>query len=143
MSHAAESARLADELLPSLGFSTEQLALIREAIADHRFSSGRIPSSMEGKLLQDADRLDALGAIGIARTFAESATRALYDIDSPFPTARTADDNRYAIDHFFCKLLTLPETMHTPEARAIGRHRVEYMRGFLRELADELGSEAQ
>jgi len=138
MSHAKLSAELAEPLLPGLGFSAEDQRLILDAIADHRFSEGRVPASVEGRILQDADRLDALGAIGIARTFAESHARELYNTDDPFTDRRTPDDARYAIDHFFTKLLRLPETLHTREAQYIAQRRVQYMRGFLNEFAAEL-----
>ncbi|MHB9129464.1 MAG: HD domain-containing protein [Armatimonadota bacterium] len=138
ISHAIISAELAEQLLPPLGFSPEKVRLICDAIADHRFSTGRVPTSLEGKLLQDADRLDALGAIGIARTFAEGHDRELYHPDDPFAESRTPDDDRYTLDHFYTKLLTLSRTMHTPEARAWAAAREEYMRGFLQEFADEL-----
>lgn len=141
LSHAKLSARIAKPLLIAEGFAPARVQLIVTAIADHRFSSGRIPVSLEGKLLQDADRLDALGAIGIARTFAEGMTRTLYHPDDPFVTRRTPDDDRYTLDHFFAKLLQLPQTLHTPEARALADLRVQYMHGFLRQLAQELAVE--
>jgi len=142
VSHAILSAQLAEERLPALGFSPEETQIICTAIADHRYSSGRTPSSMEGKLLQDADRLDALGAIGIARTFTNGSDRDLYHANDPFARQRPPNDNRYNLDHFFIKLLRLPETMHTPEARAQGELRVQFMRDFLNHFAAEVGVEA-
>jgi uncharacterized protein len=138
-SHAVLSAEMAAEVLPALGFDTARTALICAAIADHRFSTGRVPASLEGCLLQDADRLDALGAIGIARTFAEGYDRELYHRDDPFAAARTPDDDHNTLDHFFVKLLRLPGTLHTPEARAEAARRLETMLAFLRALANELG----
>lgn len=137
--HAEASARIAAERLPALGFSPERAALAVGAIADHRFSAGRIPASQEGKILQDADRLDALGAIGIARAFSFEASRELYDPTDPFAERRAPDDGRYTLDHFYAKLLRLPETLHTPEARKMAQRRVGFMRIFLYELADEIG----
>lgn len=137
--HAEASARIAAERLPALGFSPERAGLAVGAIADHRFSAGRIPASQEGKILQDADRLDALGAIGIARAFTFEGSRGLYDPDDPFAEQRAPDDSRYTVDHFYAKLLRLPETLHTPEARQMAQRRTEFMRIFLRELADEIG----
>ena len=142
-SHADASARLAKKILPELDFTREQMTRICTAIADHRYSSGRLPSSLEGRLLQDADRLDALGAVGIARTFSEGGDRALYHPEMPFPLTggRALDDTRYTLDHFFIKLLTLAETLHTPEARQLAERRSEALRGFLREFADEIGAQ--
>ncbi len=138
-SHAALSAEMAAEVLPGLGFDDGRTALIRAAIADHRFAEGRVPASLEGRLLQDADRLDALGAIGIARTFAEGFDREFYAPDDPFATARTPDDKRYTLDHFFVKLLRLPATLHTPEARREAAERLATMTAFLQAFAAELG----
>jgi len=137
--HAEVSARIATERLPALGFSPERAALAVSAIADHRFSAGRIPASQEGKILQDADRLDALGAIGIARAFSFEGSREFYDLADPFAEGRTPDDSRYTVDHFYAKLLRLPETLHTPEARQMAQRRAEFMRIYLHELATEIG----
>ncbi len=141
-SHADASARLAQKILTELAFSAQQITHICAAIVDHRFSLGRVPRNWEGRLLQDADRLDALGAIGIARTFAEGGQRALYHTEMPFLTSdeRELDDSHYTIDHFFTKLLSLPATMHTPEARNSAERRIATMRDFLREFADEIGT---
>ncbi|MHB0939310.1 MAG: HD domain-containing protein [Armatimonadota bacterium] len=137
--HAEASARIAAERLPALGFSPERTGLIVRAIADHRFSAGRIPASPEGKILQDADRLDALGAIGIARALSFEVSRELYDPADPFAERRAPDDARYTVDHFYAKLLRLPETLHTPEARKMAQRRAGFMRIYLHELADEIG----
>ena len=141
-SHADASARLARRLLVDLAFTLAQIQRICDAIADHRYSSGRVPKSWEGRLLQDADRLDALGAVGIARTFAEGGDRALYHPRIPFPTAgeRALDDTRYTLDHFFTKLLTLSETLHTPEARQTAERRTEAMRHFLQEFTADIAT---
>lgn len=138
ISHAVISAREAEKLLPALGFSPERAQVILEAIADHRFSSGRVPASLEGRLLQDADRIDALGAIGIARTFAYAHERELYHPTDPFAETRTLDDGQFVLDHFYVKLLKLTETLHTTEARALATERTEFMQEFLRQIRCEL-----
>lgn len=141
ISHAIISARLAEGILPAMGFSLAQTSLALEAIADHRFSTGRLPASLEGKILQDADRLDALGAIGIARTFAEGYQRELYHPADPFAQQRVPDDLHYTLDHFYIKLLKLPATLHTPEAKALAAQRLQFMHDFLHELAHELSAD--
>lgn len=138
-SHADRSAQLAVDILPALGFSRQQTQLVCTTIAEHRYTSGVIPASMEGKLLQDADRLDALGAIGIARTFCEGRDRALYHPTAPFPDGRILDDDRFTLDHFFTKLLTLHKTLHTGQAQLLALRRREFLLSFLCEMADELG----
>jgi len=137
--HAEASARIASERLPALGFSPERVRLAAEVIADHRFSAGRIPATQEGKILQDADRLDALGAIGIVRAFTFDIGREFYNADDPFAEWRAPDDSRYTLDHFYAKLLRLPETLHTPEARKMAQRRAGFMRIFLYQLSDEIG----
>lgn len=140
-SHALISAELAAQWLPEFGWSTERIARTLAAIADHRFSAGTVPSSLEGQLLQDADRLDALGAIGIARTFAHGTDRQLYAAHDPFAERRAPEDARYTLDHFYAKLLKLPETLHTAEARVLADERVGFMQCFLREFRAELGED--
>ena len=138
VSHAVLSAQIAAQVLPMEGLTPAQTRLATEAIAAHRFSEGRVPESLVGKLLQDADRLDALGAIGIARTFSDNSLRVLYHPTDPFACYRAPDDRAYTVDHFYVKLLRIPQTLHTPEARAIARERVAFMEAFLRQLAGEL-----
>ena len=92
------------------------------------------PETLEGKIAQDADRLDALGAIGIARTFAYGGSRNR-------PMYLPKDDENYktsSIAHFYDKLLKLSDLMNTNEAKQIAIQRTEYMREYLKELYDEL-----
>jgi uncharacterized protein len=91
--------------------------------------------------LQDADRLDAIGAIGIARCFATGTTMraAFYDVSDPFCTAREPDDKRFSVDHFFRKLLRISDTLHTPTARRLAEQRTHFMRAFLDQLGAEIG----
>lgn len=138
ISHAVLSAQMAETILPALHFTAAQVRLACDAIADHRFSAKRLPASLEGQILQDADRLDALGAIGIARTFAEGGGgRALYCHADPLGTTRPFDDDTFTFDHFFTKLLKLPETLHTEEARGLASQRLRFMEGFIGELVNE------
>ena len=95
------------------------------------------PETAEARVVQDADRLDALGAVGIARCLMLGATmgRPLYDPDEPFPLRRPPDDAVSSLDHFFTKLLRLAGTMTTAAGRAEAERRTETLRGYLRELA--------
>ncbi|MFA5036456.1 MAG: HD domain-containing protein [Candidatus Izemoplasmatales bacterium] len=106
---------------------------ILEIIANLSFSSylkGHSESTIEGKIVQDADRLDALGAIGIARTFAfgGSRHRPLYDNS-------ITDDSSLA--HFYQKLLKLPDLMNTMTAKRIATKRVKFMKRYLRVFYQE------
>jgi uncharacterized protein len=124
------------------GFPEPLLAPVAHAIAAHSFSAGIEPETIEAEVVQDADRLDALGAIGIARCYATAGAMggALVHPDDPVPSVpptRTLDDRRYATDHFFAKLLRLPTTMRTAAGRAEAERRAAVMRRFLSELARE------
>lgn len=138
VSHAIVSSNMAKLFLPSLSFTPEQTALCCQAIATHSYSAGTSPESDEGKILQDADRLDALGAIGIARTFANNDKRALYQREEPIPINRKPDDFHYAIDHFYAKLLHLSENMHGALARNLAEKRLKFIKLFLAEISQEI-----
>ncbi len=136
------SAGLARRLLPEVGFAADAVEEIAGAIRDHSYSRGAVPATPLGRALQDADRLDALGAIGVFRTLACGVRMgaALYDPDDPWAERRELDDRRFTVDHFFTKLLRLPETMNTERGREEARARVEPMRRFLQQLGQEIGS---
>jgi uncharacterized protein len=106
----------------------------------HSFSRGLVPDTLEGKVLQDADRLDAIGAIGIARLFATSAAmrRPFYAEEDPFARAREPDDKQFGVDHFFRKLLRIRDGLHTETARAIAAERHDFMHAYLEQLAREI-----
>ncbi len=104
-------------------------------IENMSYRTGRVPESYEGKVVQDADRLDSLGAIGIARTFAFGGkhNRNIYkpgsDIDS--------------ISHFYDKLLRLESLMNTDEGKKEAKRRTQFMKDFLREFYNEVGDTSQ
>jgi uncharacterized protein len=134
---------LARPLLADTCLSAAQVETALSAIGDHRYRDGKVPEAIEGKLLQDADRLDALGAIGIARCFAKSSLtgRRLYSPDDPFcTTGREPEDDRYTIDHFYSKLLKLRDTFHTASARELAERRHAFLTAFLEEMRLELGA---
>ena len=97
--------------------------------------------SPQPKVVQDADRLDALGAIGIARCFITGVHLGLplYHSQEPFPLTRLADDRLYSLDHFYVKLLRLVEGMQTAGGRAEAQRRTEFMERYLAELRREIG----
>lgn len=133
------SAEAAAPILTDLGFTPEELAAAQHAIAAHSFSANIPPETPEARILRDADRLDALGATGIARTFTVGGTlgRALYDPSDPFAADRELNDQLYTIDHWHLKLLQLPKDMLTAKGRKIADKRARLMLAFLEQLAKE------
>jgi uncharacterized protein len=139
------SAQAATEWLRAEGYPEELLPEIAHAIEAHSFSAKIEPRSLEARIVQDADRLDGLGAIGIARCFLVGGLlrRKIYEPTDPFGTARPLDDLEYTIDHFFVKLFKTVETLQTPAGLSEGRLRAAHMREFLGQLAREVGVENQ
>ncbi|MDY0419646.1 phosphohydrolase [Enterobacter sp. 170198] len=121
-------------------FPSECYAAVEHAVEAHSFSAGIVPQSMEAKIVQDADRLEALGAIGLARVFAVSGALGvpLFDADDPFADARPLDDRAFALDHFQTKLLRLPDTMQTEMGRELARHNADFLIQFMAKLSAEL-----
>lgn len=137
---SAKSARLAEKILARHGFTKKEILTISNAIRDHSYSRNKTPTTLVGKILQDADRLDALGAIGIARTFSVggSEKRPIYHETDPFCQKRAPDDKSLTVDHFYQKLLRLEKKMHTKYAKKEARNRTRLMRKFLDSLKREL-----
>jgi len=135
-----DSAKKSKIILKKHGFSKEEIIIISNAIAEHSFAQNKVPQTLEGKILQDADRLDALGAIGIARVFATSGSlnRPFYNIDDPFCIKRNPDDNLWAVDHFFNKLLKLESMMNTKSGKIEAKKRTKVLKEFLKQLKDEV-----
>ena len=141
-----ESSRLASEksreILAAHAWSSSEIDLISNAILTHSFSAGLTPQSLLGEALQDADRLEAIGAIGLYRVIATGVSMGaeLFHPTDPWAEHRALDDKKYSIDHFFTKLLKLPETFRTQAAREEANGRADFLRGFLGQLRIELGN---
>jgi len=129
--HAMASARLAKELLRGTEFSGI-IDDVSRIIEEHSYGSGRRPTSIESMILQDADRIDALGAIGIARVFAYGGHmgRSLYDLEKP--------RNYGCLGHFFSKIMRLPEAMNTEMGRKIAEERLRVVRLFVERMLREI-----
>ncbi|MEM7317826.1 MAG: HD domain-containing protein [Pseudomonadota bacterium] len=135
------SGEAAVPFLQDLGYLEDEIVQVCHAIEAHSFSAGIEPESTEACILRDADRLDALGAIGIARNFSVSGSlnRALYDPGDPFGERRPLDDTKYSLDHWRAKLLALPEDMLTDAGRAVAENRLALMLHFLEDFARDIG----
>ncbi len=138
------SARVAADWLGSQGWADARIAIVTHAIEAHSFSAAITPRTAEARVLQDADRLEALGAIGIARMFAVSGAlgRALFHPDDPLGLHRPLDDRAYALDHLEVKLFRIAQTMQTPTGRAMAEERAEWMSSFRSRLLREIGGTA-
>lgn len=134
------AAAQATEFLERAGYPAQRLPEIRHAIEAHSYSAGIPPATIEARIVQDADRLDALGAIGIARCIAVGAAlgRPLYEPDDPFCDQRAPDDSGASIDHFYTKLLKLSGTMKTEAGRREADRRTEFLRAFIGQLRSEI-----
>jgi len=137
---STKSAVKAKKILQKLNYSIDEIKIISDAIESHSFSKNKKPTTIEGKILQDADRLDALGAIGIARTFAVAGAenRSFYNTNDPFCSSRKADDKLWAVDHFFKKLLLLEAKMNTKSAKIEAKHRTKIIKKFLNDFKQEI-----
>ena len=137
---STKSAIKAKKILLKLNYSSYEIKIITDAIESHSFSKNKKPTTIEGKILQDADRLDALGAIGIARTFAVAGAenRSFYNTNDPFCSSRKADDQVWAVDHFFKKLLLLEAKMNTKSAKIEAKRRTKIIKIFLNDLKQEI-----
>jgi len=138
---SAMAAEKSKKILKKVGFPKEKIAITLDAILCHSFSAGLTPTTHEGKIFQDADRLDGLGAIGIARTFATGGrfNSTLYSEYDPFlRDDRTPNDKKIILDHFFVKLFKLPAKMWTKTGKALAHDRIISMHNFLRILEKEI-----
>lgn len=134
------AARKAGLFLEKKFFPAEKIPAVMHAIEAHSYSAGIPAETAEAAIVQDADRLDALGAIGVARCFlvGGSLNRSLYNPSDPFCTDREPDDSVWTIDHFYEKLLKLPQTMNTQSAKKEALRRADFMKVYLERLKEEI-----
>jgi len=126
--HASVGAERAKSILMELGFTKERIEMVADAISTHSFSGNKTAISVEAKILSDADKLDALGAVGIYRA-------AAYSGEEP----RGIDE---FIAHFHDKLLGLSGIFYTEDAKLMAENRVTFMKTYLDQLGLELSQEA-
>lgn len=130
----------AKKILEKFNFTDTEIKIVTDAIRDHSFSQNKTPSTLEGKILQDADRLDAIGSIGIARAFAVGGSehRPFYNKSDPFCSKRKPNDTKWTLDHFYKKLLKLEQLMNTKSAKTEAKRRTKILQNYLTELKKEL-----
>lgn len=115
--------------LKNIGYTHNQITHVLDIIQNISYSSGKIPKSLEGKIVQDSDRLDAIGAIAIARTFAYGGklNRCIY----------SEENDESSISHFYDKLLLLKDMMHTEIGKQVAISRHEFMKTYLSQFYKE------
>lgn len=139
------SAVLARTQLAQRGFPADRLDAVAHAIEAHSFSAAIVPTTLEAKIVQDADRLDSLGAVGLARMFyiAGCMGSALAHPNDPLAAGRPLDDRAYSLDHIVVKLGKLPGMMQLDAGRALAQARLVRLLAFREEFAAEwLGEDA-
>lgn len=134
------AAEKASDVLAGLGWSDADRQAVAHAVLTHSFSANIQPETLEARILQDADRLDAIGMIGAARCFyiAGRMNSALYDVLDPLAENREPDDKLFAIDHFPLKLFRLAEGFQTETGRRFARERHERLQSVLDQLLSEI-----
>jgi len=154
--HALLGAEMAVGILKSMHYPEDTIRQVQHCIQTHRYKGGREPVSMEAKILSDADKLDALGAIGVARAYmlANEYHEQLYSF---VPVDRYAADNLVGGKHggrikevlkhtpnleFETKMRHIPEKLYTAKARKIAKQRVKFMEEFFDRIRNEIIGEA-
>ena len=137
-SHLA--AEKAAGLLAAEGWSEKDVEAVAHAVLTHSFSANIPPETLEAKILQDADRLDAIGMVGAARCFyiAGRMGSGLYDPLDPLAEHRPLDDKAFAIDHFEVKLFRLADGFQTAAGARMAGERTERLRAIRAMLLDEI-----
>ncbi len=140
----AEASKLsaieARRFLTSIEYPTQSIEGIAHAIESHSFSANIEVKTVEAAVVQDADRLDGLGAIGIARCFTVGGQlkRPFYEAADPFCAKRQPEDAVYTIDHFYKKLFKTAATMKTNAGKVEAEKRLRFMDSFINQLQSEI-----
>jgi uncharacterized protein len=145
--HETSAAQRATEILRTHGYDEIFCAAVAHAIESHRFRSGPTPQTLEAKVLFDADKLDAIGAIGVARAFAFGAHRGqkLWGVVPPdyVDQPAGADPNQHtAVHEFHVKLSKIKDRMFTVTGKQIAAERHAFMVTFYEQLEREVNSSA-
>jgi len=138
------AAEKASKVLTNLNWPEAKIDAVTHAIEAHSFSANITPLTLEARLMQDADRLDSLGMLGVARTFytAGRMGSALYDPHDPEARDRDYDDKRFCLDHFQTKLLHLADGFHTAAGQRLAQLRHQRLKGFMEQFKEEIGLES-
>ncbi|EOV9301548.1 HD domain-containing protein [Vibrio parahaemolyticus] len=137
---SAIAAKKAIAYLVSIQYPQHYHDAIAHAIEAHSFSANIRPNTLEAQIVQDADRLDALGAIGVTRCIQVSThfNAQLYNDNDMFAKERELNDKQFTVDHFQTKLFKIVETMNTESAKLEANKRKAFMQTYLKQLYDEV-----
>ena len=135
-----ESAECAAEILNEFNYPKDKIIKVKTCILECSFSKGIMPNSLESKIIQDSDGLEATGAISIMRTYSSTGQmqKPFYHSQDPFCSSRNPEPLQFALDLFYERLLIIAERMHTDTAKKIAIRRTEFLKGFLEEFKLEL-----
>ncbi len=125
-SHSIVSGEMSRPILREVGYTEDEIELVVQAIGTHRFSEGLTPTSIEGEILSDADKLDAMGAIGVFRAIAQASMTGV-GIDG-------------FLNHADVKLLKLRKLMYTKQAKILAEKRHMVLDRFVNQLREEIQS---
>jgi uncharacterized protein len=155
LDHAILGAEMAEKILTDFNYSQDKIEAVKHCITAHRFRSGNEPKTIEAKILFDADKLDVIGSIGIARTYM-IAGQLHQTIYSSIPIDEYIKDNltdgksngriKTASKHapnleFITKLIHVPDRLYTPKAKIIGEQRINFMKQFFDRLKREINGD--
>jgi len=150
--HAVLGSIMAENILKELEFPPEKIEKVKHSIICHRFRTGNEPKTIEAKILFDADKLDTLGAVGIARLFMVAGEHGEKTyVDTPTETyikenlvggksnGRIKDPSKHSPNlDFVTKVIHIPDKLYTNKAKEIAKERLEYMHGFFGRLQKEV-----
>ncbi|ELI5410600.1 TPA: HD domain-containing protein [Vibrio parahaemolyticus] len=137
---SAIAAKKAIAYLESIQYPQHYHDAIAHAIEAHSFSANIRPNTLEAQIVQDAERLDALGAIGVTRCIQVSThfNAQLYNDNDMFAKERELNDKQFTVDHFQTKLFKIVDTMNTESAKLEANKRKAFMQTYLKQLHDEV-----
>lgn len=147
--HAILGSEMAEEILTTLGYTKEKIKKIKHCIITHRFRTGNEPKTIEAKILFDSDKLDAIGATGIARTFMLAGQFGQhlsrdehlneYLESNAVENGRLKDVSQHTpFIEYEIKFKKIPNKLYTKKAKAIGIERLKYMDNYFNQLKEEL-----
>ncbi|MBZ9689145.1 HD domain-containing protein [Clostridium estertheticum] len=147
--HAILGCKIAEDILRKLEYEEEQIKKIKHCIMTHRFRTGNEPNTIEAKILFDSDKLDVIGACGIARTFMLSGQfgqrLTVNESLDNYLNANTVENGRIKdvskhtpFIEYEVKFKKIPDKLYTKKAREIGKIRLEFMKEYFNRLKLEI-----